>query len=560
MCGIAGVLRPGVELSDADVVRAMLGELQRRGPNGSGIIQDRGLTLGHQRLAILDLSPAGAQPMASASGRYLLSLNGEIYNHLELRDELGVKPEELLGTSDTEVLLHAWERWGAETPSHLVGQFAFAMWDALDGVLWLVRDRFGEKPLYWHRDGDVLAFASTIQALLKAPWIPKELSAETLPEYVALRYVVAPRTLLRGVRKVVAGHMLRIDRHGVDEKTWWDARFHYQDSPPVAASEDEIVERFGATFLRAATRCLQSDVPVALFLSDGIDSNGIRAALSAAGRPIPTYTYRMTDGTAPLLPIPKNGSDEAYDVVVIGRADRRDGAVALEAERTDRRRRRRRDVAPAKARAGARHGLPLRPRRRRGARRVPPQPGSLPPGIHEDALLDAARPHVGRLSPVHLRTGVAEREAAGAPAYAAPARARHRAVPDPQAPSRRRCTAPLRRRAQRLPRHDRSPVRRMPFRRGRPGPHRRGDDADLPRRQHPDLRRLDGRRPRDEAAPSFLDRDLVELVLRLPPEMRVSRWPGTANTKLVLRRWCEGKLPADVLERRKRSFNFETSR
>src|SRR5207249_8328837 len=144
-----------------------------RGPDGEGVFHEGRLTLGHRRLAILDLSEAGRQPMESADGRYVVAFNGEIYNFRELTRELDVPGQSLRSSSDTEVLLLAWERWGVTCLDRLVGQWAFALYDRREEVLWLVRDRFGEKPLFFHQTHGALTFASTLAGLVRAPWVSR---------------------------------------------------------------------------------------------------------------------------------------------------------------------------------------------------------------------------------------------------------------------------------------------------------------------------------------------------------------------------------------------------
>jgi len=173
MCGIAGVMRLHGRDDDREVVAAMLVPLRARGPDGEGIVREGPLTLGHRRLAVLDLSDAARQPMSSADDRFLVSFNGEIYNFRDLAGELGLESDRLRSRSDTEILLHAWQRWGAGSLDRMVGQWAFALFDRHERRLWLARDRFGEKPLFYHQGPEALTFASTIPALLKAPWIPR---------------------------------------------------------------------------------------------------------------------------------------------------------------------------------------------------------------------------------------------------------------------------------------------------------------------------------------------------------------------------------------------------
>src|SRR5262249_19918783 len=160
--GIAGIYRFGREHDDSAAVHAMLSHLTRRGPDDEGIERTGSVTIGHRRLAILDQTSAGHQPMRSASGRCLVTFNGEIYNHRDLRTELGVEEAALRSRSDTEVLLLAWERWGEAALERLVGPWAFALYDTHQRRLWLARDRFGEKPLFLHHSPAALAFASSI--------------------------------------------------------------------------------------------------------------------------------------------------------------------------------------------------------------------------------------------------------------------------------------------------------------------------------------------------------------------------------------------------------------
>ncbi len=291
MCGIAGVYRAeGRRPEDHDVVLSMMECLVRRGPDGDGLIEADAATLGHRRLAILDLSEAGNQPMSSASGRFLATYNGEIYNFRDLRDELGLRQEDLRSTSDTEILLLAWERWGPDALPRMVGQWAFAIYDRVERRLWLARDRFGEKPLFWHETNGALTFASSLAAMVRAPWVPGELDPEALAEYVSLRYVISPRTVLRGVCKLPPGHCLSAEPDGIKDFRWYEPQFS-STNRQLPRRHDAMVEEFSSRLVRAATRCLVSDVPVALLLSDGIDSNAVHVALKLAGVEVPCFTY-----------------------------------------------------------------------------------------------------------------------------------------------------------------------------------------------------------------------------------------------------------------------------
>ncbi len=293
MCGIAGVLRPNGETDDRATVEAMLVTLRRRGPDCEGIEREGPLTVGHRRLAVVDLSDAARQPMRSHSGRLLVTYNGEIYNFRELRKELGLTERDLRSRSDTEVLLAAWERWGPAALDRMVGQWAFAIYDRDSRRLWLARDRFGEKPLYYHTAPGSLSFASSIPALLKAPWVGRDLDPEALAEYLTLRYVISPRTVVSGILKLPAGHLLTVGPEGTELRQWYDPRFVPDAEPPTLSCRRDLVDRFGALLLQAAERCLVSDLPVGLLLSDGIDSNSLRSALRLARHEVRCFTYRV---------------------------------------------------------------------------------------------------------------------------------------------------------------------------------------------------------------------------------------------------------------------------
>ena len=167
----------------------MLDVLKPRGPDGAGVVHEGGLTLGHRRLAVLDLSEAGHQPMRSTDGRFLISHNGEVYNFHELRQEMGLGPSDLRSKTDTEIVLRAWERWGPGALDRMVGQWAFALYDRLEGRLWLARDRFGEKPLYYHHQAGTLTFASSLEAMIQAPWVPRAIDPAALADFAQQEHV-----------------------------------------------------------------------------------------------------------------------------------------------------------------------------------------------------------------------------------------------------------------------------------------------------------------------------------------------------------------------------------
>jgi asparagine synthase (glutamine-hydrolysing) len=287
MCGVVGVVArsPIGTVSDA-----VLEALHHRGPDARGSqmlrIGAAHAWLGHTRLSILDLSPAGQQPMRSCDGRWWLSYNGEIYNHLELRRELDVPWR---GHSDTETLAECLAAWGADaTLARLNGIFAFAALDTVARKLYLVRDPFGVKPLYYAAHGrDGLAFASELKALALIAGGAPRVNGAALRAFLALRFVPSPSTLLAGMQRLPPGHLLERELETGTEKLRCYSSYPHE---PFRGTLDEAVEGYYALLSQAVKRQLLSDVPVGIFLSGGIDS-GLIAALSAAhaGR-VPTYT------------------------------------------------------------------------------------------------------------------------------------------------------------------------------------------------------------------------------------------------------------------------------
>jgi asparagine synthase (glutamine-hydrolysing) len=284
MCGIAGLLLKDADGSadrggDERRVRAALGRLRHRGPDDEGLCRTQGLVLGHRRLSILDLSAAGHQPMETADGRLVCSLNGEIYNYLELRVELARHGHQFHTGTDTEVLLAAFAHWGTHCVEHFRGQFAFAVWDRLTRRLTLARDRVGEKPLYYWRDRERFAFASEIKALLELVPSTPALSPDSVNVYLHYQYVIEPETPLLGVCKLPAAHILEISAGA-----WDDASRAYWDFASIAPADGEPVDRLRDALDSAVELTLRSDAPVGVALSGGLDSS-IIAALASRTRP-----------------------------------------------------------------------------------------------------------------------------------------------------------------------------------------------------------------------------------------------------------------------------------
>ena len=291
MCGIAGFAGFG---SPHDL-EAMTAALSHRGPDGAGvwIAPDAPVFLGHRRLSILDLE-GGAQPMWDTAGEIGVVFNGEIYNHVELRQELEVAGHRFRSShSDTEVLIHGYRQWGEDLPTHLNGMFAFAIYDRRRGRLFLARDRFGEKPLYVYRESGRLAFASELSALTRHSEIAAEIDPRAVQKLFAWGFIPAPNALYRNCRKVPAGTSLTysLQDDSLHEQRYWTFRIEADESL-TERDVPELCEELRSLFSQSVKRRLISDVPLGLFLSGGIDSGAVLAAATLQLSPdrISTFT------------------------------------------------------------------------------------------------------------------------------------------------------------------------------------------------------------------------------------------------------------------------------
>jgi asparagine synthase (glutamine-hydrolysing) len=277
MCGIVGVLNLDEGQVSAVVLERMTAAVAHRGPDGDGTYIDGPAGLGHRRLAIIDLSPAASQPMISADGRYALIYNGEIYNFQELKLELQALGYQFRSRGDTEVLLYAYHAWGAKALDRLNGMFAFAVWDRTRRELFLARDRYGIKPLYYTLRGHTFLFASEIKALLAHPDTRVDLDKAALLEYFTFQNLFTDRTFFSGIHLLTAGTFLRIgpETHG-DPRTerYWDYQFIEPDAPRTDAEYAEELDRL---IRQAVRRQLVSDVDVGAYLSGGMDSGTVTA-------------------------------------------------------------------------------------------------------------------------------------------------------------------------------------------------------------------------------------------------------------------------------------------
>ena len=302
MCGIAGFLGATTSATPLDTVRAMTASIAHRGPDADGHWTDdeARVALGHRRLSIVDLSPAGAQPMRSASGRYVMVFNGEVYNHRRLRPELEATGYPFRGTSDTEVILAAIERWGiTDAVPRLAGMFAMAIWDRQVGRLYLVRDRLGEKPLYFARSDDRWLFASELKAIRRFPSWHATLQPRAIAQLLRFGYIHAPLTIHEQAWKVRPGTVVVLAPGAEPEvHTYWDAveaaRAGLRD--PIVASADEIVDALEGVLAPVIADEMVADVPLGAFLSGGIDSSLVVALMQAgSAEPIRTFTVGFGD-------------------------------------------------------------------------------------------------------------------------------------------------------------------------------------------------------------------------------------------------------------------------
>jgi asparagine synthase (glutamine-hydrolysing) len=277
MCGITGFWN----LDHQPVSQAMLERftdaIAHRGPDGNGfyIDADTNLGLGHRRLAILDTSDLGKQPMSYGNGRYWITFNGEIYNFLELRDELKQHGYHFFTESDTEVVMAAYNKWGEDCQLRFNGMWAFALWDRQEKQLFLSRDRFGVKPLMYFYDGRRFAFASEMKAFLALDWFPAEFDPKMIATALTGHQNVegTERCLLRGLSRLLGGYCLTINQNGeINKRRWWNTLDHLETVP---AAYEEQVERYRELFLDACRIRMRSDVPIGTALSGGLDSSSI---------------------------------------------------------------------------------------------------------------------------------------------------------------------------------------------------------------------------------------------------------------------------------------------
>lgn len=293
MCGITGIFAFADQQKTwpQGDVESMLIRLAHRGPDDRGMHVEPGLFLGHTRLAVLDLSAAGHQPMFTPDKRYVVSYNGEIYNFRELRKELSQYGHRFRTESDTEVLLAAWQEWGASTLDKVDGIFAFALFDRDKKTLFLVRDHLGIKPLFYAIQHDQVIFASELLALL-GPLNPSlEVSEEDIDTYFTFNYLPAPRTGLKGVHQIPPGSMVTVNAYGGTVQRYWKPQYQKNPAPWSHKTRD----RFEELLASSVKRQLVSDAPLGLFLSGGLDSFAIALSTVEAGQHPTAFTLGFDD-------------------------------------------------------------------------------------------------------------------------------------------------------------------------------------------------------------------------------------------------------------------------
>ncbi len=296
MCGISGAVNWG----DKNTLLRMTQVQEHRGPDDGGIWETRlpngtWVGLGSRRLAILDLSPSGHMPMTTSDGRYTIVYNGEVYNYPELRLELESKGYTFRSNADTEAVLYLYQEYGTDSVRRLNGMFSIAIWDAERQELFLARDHFGIKPLYYCKQANRLAFSSEIKSLFELPGMPRSVNQEALPQYLTFLWVPDPLTLFEGIEKLPAGHYALYRDGKWTQQEYWDLSF-----PPAghefAASEAELTEELRERFIKTVHSQMASDVPLGSFLSAGLDSSSIVAAMAQISKePIRTYTIAFPE-------------------------------------------------------------------------------------------------------------------------------------------------------------------------------------------------------------------------------------------------------------------------
>jgi asparagine synthase (glutamine-hydrolysing) len=292
MCGICGIFDRSGNSVSPDLLDKMTTIIHHRGPDGEGRLLDGEVGLGHRRLSIIDVE-GGTQPMGNEDDHLQIVFNGEIYNFLELREELEFAGHRFKTHSDTEVIIHAYEQWGKDCLRRFNGMFAFALWDSHKRELFMARDHLGIKPLYYVELGSRVLFSSEIKALLQDTACPRGVDVEALAELFTFRYVPSPKTLFKGIRKLPPGHRMNLSARGMEIERFWN----WVPIPREKSDERELIEEYQLLLEDAVRLQLRSDVPLGLFLSSGVDSGALLAIMSNhTSGPVQTFTIGFEGG------------------------------------------------------------------------------------------------------------------------------------------------------------------------------------------------------------------------------------------------------------------------
>src|SRR5215472_16827484 len=289
MCGIAGIVEFAADaVADEGALRRMCTTMFHRGPDEEGFDVQGRVGVGMRRLSIIDLK-TGQQPMTNEDGSVRLVYNGEIYNHLSLRQQLLARGHVFRTCCDTETIVHLYEEYGRDCVRHLRGMFAFALWDARRRTLFVARDRPGIKPLYYRKTADNFLFGSEIKVILAHPGVTPEFNRAILPEYLAFGYLSGADTFFAGIRKLMPGHTLELDESGdLRIEPYWDLVPAGDES---AHTESYYVEAYRDLLEQAVGSHLMSDVPLGVFLSGGVDSSAVAALMTKIRRaPVETFS------------------------------------------------------------------------------------------------------------------------------------------------------------------------------------------------------------------------------------------------------------------------------
>ena len=315
MCGIAGIFNLDGSPISKNILKNMTDAIAHRGPDGEGHYTDNYIGLGHRRLAIIDLSSAGHQPMVSSDEQRVLSYNGEIYNYKEIRKELKSLGYQFHSNTDSEVVLNSWIEWGEECVAKFNGMFAFAIWEKNNQTLYLVRDRYGIKPLYYAKWGNVFVFASEQKAILKHPIAKKEIDNQALLEYLTFQNIFTDRTLFKNIKLLKPASIAKLKtNNSLSINTYWDYYFREPDNPK---NKLEYYEELDRLLIQAVQRQLITDVELGSYLSGGMDSGTLTALASKQFPYIKSFTcgFDLTSASGLELSFDERDRAEAMSAI-----------------------------------------------------------------------------------------------------------------------------------------------------------------------------------------------------------------------------------------------------